>query len=229
MVGFNASAFHMDIENLQLNVTAGSCSSRLVFNVPKSVSQGAEVELNVVPNQFFDFAVSGTFTNSELRSTFEAPGAGGQMFVVSGIEEGNRLPSVPKVQANAAATFRWPMQNGAQGFVTGSFSHVGSRYTQIDDHVEGIGKVNLNSFGANTIGGPLTASVFEFDPELPSYNLANFRVGMTRANWDLAAFVNNVTDERALLALDRERGLRARVGYLTNQPRTFGLTLGFHY
>ena len=39
----------------------------------------------------------------------------------------------------------------------------------------------------------------------------------------LAFFVNNVTDERALLALDQERGTRARVGYLTNQPRTFGI------
>jgi hypothetical protein len=40
----------------------------------------------------------------------------------------------------------------------------------------------------------------------------------------MALFVNNVTDERALLALDQERGTRARVGYLTNQPRTFGIT-----
>jgi iron complex outermembrane receptor protein len=42
-------------------------------------------------------------------------------------------------------------------------------------------------------------------------------------------FVNNVFDERALLGLDRERGTRARVGYLTNQPRTFGTTLRFNY
>jgi len=38
-----------------------------------------------------------------------------------------------------------------------------------------------------------------------------------------------VTDERAFLALDRERGTRARVGYLTNQPRTAGVTLRFNY
>jgi iron complex outermembrane receptor protein len=39
----------------------------------------------------------------------------------------------------------------------------------------------------------------------------------------VALFVNNVTDERALLALDQERGTLARVGYLTNQPRTYGV------
>ena len=46
---------------------------------------------------------------------------------------------------------------------------------------------------------------------------------------ELAVFLNNVTDERAFLALDRERGTRARVGYLTNQPRTAGVTLRFNY
>ena len=32
------------------------------------------------------------------------------------------------------------------------------------------------------------------------------------------------SDENALLALDQERGTRARVGFLVNQPRTFGVT-----
>ena len=41
--------------------------------------------------------------------------------------------------------------------------------------------------------------------------------------------MNNITDERALLALDQERGTRARVGYLTNQPRTFGLTARLNF
>ena len=40
----------------------------------------------------------------------------------------------------------------------------------------------------------------------------------------VAFFVNNIWDETAELALDRERGGRARFGYLTNQPRTFGFT-----
>jgi iron complex outermembrane receptor protein len=88
--------------------------------------------------------------------------------------------------------------------------------------------VNLNSFGDNTIGGPLTQSTFVFDPELPAYSLVNLRVGVSRStNWDVALFVNNLTDERALLALDRERGTRARVGFLTNQPRTIGVTMAF--
>jgi iron complex outermembrane receptor protein len=224
----NLSAFYMDIRDLQLIVTAGSCSSRLVFNEPKAMSRGAEIELAAAPSQFFDFAVSATLNNSELRSTLTSTSSSGQISVVSGIESGNRLPSVPRVQAAAAATLRRPMRSG-EGFLTGSYTHIGSRYTQIDDFAPGLGTVDLNSFAPHTIGGPLTASTFTFDPKLPAYNLFNARIGVARNSWETALFVNNLTDERALLALDRERGTRARVGYLTNQPRTFGVTLGFHY
>jgi iron complex outermembrane recepter protein len=228
-VSLNLSAFYMDIRDLQLTVTAGSCSSRLIFNVPKAVSRGAEIELAAAPNDNFDFSVSATFNDSELRSTLTSTSSSGQVSVVSGIEKGNRLPSVPRVQAAAAVTLRRPLRSGAQAFLTGTYNHVGSRFTQIDDHVPGIGSVNLNSFAPNTIGGPLTTSTFTFDPELPAYNLVNVRVGVSRASWQTALFVHNLTDERAFLALDRERGLRARVGYLTNQPRTFGVSLGFQY
>ena len=224
----NLSAFHMDIRDLQLIVTAGSCSSRLVFNVPKSVSQGVELELTAAPNKYVDFAVSGTLNNAELKSTLTSTSAGGDVTVVSGIEEGNRLPSVPKVQVAAALTLHRPLRT-SDAFFTTTYNHVGSRFTQIDDMVPGVGTVDITSFGENTIGGPLTTSTFQFDPELPAYNLVNMRVGLTRGSWEAALFLNNVTDERALLALDRERGLLARVGYLTNQPRTLGLSLGFNY
>ena len=70
-------------------------------------------------------------------------------------------------------------------------------------------------------GGP----DFTFDTKLPAYDIANFRVGLRADQWEAAVFVNNLTDEKARLALDYERGRSARVGYLTNQPRTVGITL----
>jgi iron complex outermembrane receptor protein len=223
----NLSAFTMDISDLQLIVTAGSCSSRLVFNVPDARSRGAEVELSLAPTRFVDLSASATFTDAELRSTLTSTNAQGVTSVVSAIETGNRLPSVPRVQAALAATVRRPLRGGSLGFLAGALQHVGSRYTQIEDLTPGLGTLDLTSFGDNTIGGPLTQSTFRFDPELPAYTLLNVRAGLRRAGWEAALFLNNVTDERALLSLDRERGLRARVGYLTNQPRTAGLSITF--
>lgn len=222
----------MDIRDLQLVVTAGSCSSRLVFNVDKARSQGMEVEVSVNPNENFDVAVSASYNDSELRSTLTSTDASGNVSVVSGIEAGNRLPSVPRLKVAAVATYRRQVSPGSTAFITGSYQHTGSRITQIDDHAPGVGTVDMTSFeaaGGATIGGPLTQTTFTFSPVLPAYNIANARVGLLRASWEVALFVNNVTDERAFLALDRERGTRARVGYLTNPPRTFGVSLRFNY
>ena len=224
---FNVSAFYADIDDLQATVTAGSCSSRVVFNVPSARSQGVEVEFELAPNRHVDFAVSGSFTDAELRSTLTSTDASGAVTIVSGIEKGRRLPTVPQVQLAAAATYQWEVTSGSLAYVTGTWQHIGSRFTQVGD--EELGVLDLLSFAPNTIGGPLTASTFTYDPELPAYDIVNLRVGLRRATWDVGVFLNNVTDERALSSLDRERGTRARIGFLTNQPRTFGITTRFDF
>jgi iron complex outermembrane receptor protein len=224
---FNVSAFYMDISNLQVTVTAGSCSSRLIFNVPDARSMGAEFEFAAAPTDNFDFALSLGLTDSELQSTLTSTAPDGTVSVVAGIEEGSRLPSVPAFQFAATATYQWQMRSDVLSYVSGTFQHIGSRFTQVGD--EDLGTLDLLSFGANTIGAPLTASTFTYDPEMPSYDILNLRFGVVKGNWDVALFANNLTDERALLSLDRERGTRARVGYLTNQPRTFGLSARFNF
>jgi len=225
----NLSAYYMDINNLQLTVTAGSCTSRLVFNVPKARSSGIELELAATPDEHFDFSLNGSLNNGQLRSTLTSTDANHNVSVVSGIKSGNRLPSVPQVQGSAAATYRWltGVGHSLQPFLSASVRHVGSRYTLIDDLATGYGTVPLNAF-PNSVGGPLTQNTFTFNPELPAYTLANMRVGVTRGVWEYALFVNNLTNEEAQLALDRERGTLARVGYLTNPPRTIGVMLTFN-
>jgi iron complex outermembrane recepter protein len=223
----NLSAFYMDIHDMQLNVTAGTCSSRLVFNAPKAKSQGLELEFSAAPNDHWDLSFSTGLNDAKLESTVTSTDTLGNTTVVGGMKSGNRLPSVPQVQVSAGINYGWQI-GGSRVSFGGSYQYIGSRYTQIDDLTPGIGTVSLTTF-RGTIGGPLTQNTFTFNPLLPAYNIANVRVGLTRGNWDLAMFVNNITDETARLALDRERGLRARVGYLTNQPRTFGTSVRFNY
>jgi iron complex outermembrane receptor protein len=221
---FNVAAFYADIHDLQATVTAGSCSSRVIFNVPKARSSGLEAEFEAAPSEKLDFALSASYTNSELRSTVTSTDKAGNVSVVAGIESGNRLPTVPEFQVAAASTYHWQMSRGMAGYATAVYQHIGDRYTQIGDQAAGFGTVNLLSFAPNNIGGPYTQNTFVFDPKLPAYDVVNLRFGVLKNKWDVALFVNNVTDERAFLALDQERGTRARVGFLTNQPRTIGLS-----
>ena len=189
----------MEISDLQATVTAGSCSSRVIFNVPKARSRGIELEFAAAPNEHFDFSLSGSFNNSELRSTLDVADGGGVTWSPAS-SEGTRLPTVPEVQVAAAGDLpvagapghRWPTSPG-------TLPAQGSRFTQIGDQADGFGTVNLLSFAPNTIGGPLRASTFTFNPELPAYDIVNLRVGVNRGRWDLALYGNNLTDERALL------------------------------
>ncbi len=74
-------------------------------------------------------------------------------------------------------------------------------------------------------GAPANAST-TVDLLLPSYDLVNLSAGVDYENGlSIVVYLNNVFDENALLSFDRERGGRARLGYRTNQPRTFGMTV----
>ncbi len=221
---FNVALFYQDISDLQATLTAGSCSSRIVYNVPEAHSAGVEFEYFMQLTDRFDFAITASWVEAELDSTVTSTDADGNQTVLAGLQKGNRLPTVAEVQASAAANYVWPMGNSEwEGYVNGIISYTGDRYTQFGDQAEGFGTVNLLAFEPNTIGGPLTQDTFTFDPLMPSYTVANARLGFRNGIWDFSVFVNNLTDESQRFALDQERGTLARVGYLVGQPRTYGV------
>lgn len=219
-VTLNAAVFFSDIDNLQAVADAGSCSSRVVLNA-QAEAVGAEVELSARPNSSWDFALSATYVQAEITETrADASGA-----PIAGIRDGNRLPTSPEFQAAASATYTWPFSTALDGFANVTFQHVGSSYTQLADQEPPLGCVGCpGAPGFFPFGAP-GITRFTFDPELPGYELGNLRFGVRSAAWEAAAFVNNLWDERAFLSLDRERGTRARVGFLTNMPRTYGVAL----
>ena len=215
----NVAVFYADIEDLQANLDAGTCSSRVVFNVPKASTRGVEAELFARPNESWDFGLTATWLDAKLDSSVLAANG---VDPIQGLRKGNRLPTSPEFQAAGSVTYSWPFVGDSQGYVNFTVQHVGSSYTQLADQEPGFGTIPSGAF--IRYGDP-TINSFTFDPELPEYDIGNLRVGARKDAWELAAFVNNVWDERAFLSLDRERGRRARVGFLTNQPRTYGISV----
>lgn len=215
---FNAAAFYTDIKNLQVTADAGSCSSRVVFNVPKAHTQGIEFELSARPAEGLDLGISGSLVSAKFDSSVTTTAGA----VIAGIRDGNRLPTVPKFQISANATYSFPVSNGAEAYVSTSIQHVGNRITQPSDQ-EG----NPRSFvsGLAFAGAPGTNAT-TLNLILPSYELVNLSAGVDFENGlSVIGYVNNLFDENALLSFDRERGGRARLGFSTNSPRTYGITV----
>ena len=162
----------MDIHDLQATVTAGSCSSRVIFNVPKARSAGVELEFDAAPNRNFDFAISAQL--QQLRAALDAHldrrRAASSASSPASRRDGACRPC-PSSSSPRPPRTSGRCKPGTLAYVTGTYQHIGSRFTQVGDQTD-LGTLDLLSFGANTIGGPLTASTFTYDPELPAYDLA---------------------------------------------------------
>src|SRR2546421_2047741 len=140
-VTFNVSAFYSDIKDLQATTTAGTCSSRIVFNVPTSRSEGIEAELFARPNSTWDFGISATVVDAKLTSsvTSTLPGIVPTVVVVGGLADGNRLPTAPKTQAAASVGYTLPVQGGRDFFASFTVQYIGSSFSQFENQKPGFG------------------------------------------------------------------------------------------
>ena len=218
-LSLNVAAFYTKISNLQVTLDAGSCSSRISFNVEKAHSQGIEFELKAQPIEGFDFSVAGSLLQSEFDSTV----LNSEGKILGGVRKGNRLPSVPKFSIALTGTYNFSLEaldNGADAYISATFQHRSSVFTQPSDQEAGAGKFTSGL----PFGGASGAEITTLDLELDSYQVLNLSMGLVFESWEVVAYLNNVMDENANLSFDRERGGRARLSFRTNQPRTFGLT-----
>jgi len=66
---------------------------------------------------------------------------------------------------------------------------------------------------------------------LPSYGLANLRVGIKSDNWTASLFVNNLFNKQTLLDTQPQINLQsaAFTRYIVNQPLTYGLDVSYRF
>jgi len=216
----NVSAFYADIENLQATLDAGTCSSRIVFPVADSTSSGLEVEYTANLSDSFSLAATGSFIDTSIDSTLLSGGA-----PLGGVRDGNRFPTVPELQFAISGTYSFSWSNEWDGYFTATVQHVGERFTQLVDQEPGVGQTDP---AIVNIGAPTPTAIF-VDPELPSYELVNVRLGAQMDSWDVALYINNLLDERVLQSLDRELGGVGRFGYRVGPPLTVGASISYSF
>ena len=219
----NAAIFHTEIRDLQVTLDAGSCSSRIVFNVPKAHTTGVEAEFAVSPLEGLELSLAGSYVSAEFDSTLarDTSDPNDALTLSTGIRKGNRLPTVPKFQIAASASYGSRFGDSGDWYMNASFQHVGSRYTQPADQEN-----NPRSFAHGLpFNGMDGSEVTVLDLKLPSYQLVNLSAGLDFDNGlEVSAYVNNLFDENAKLSFDRERGGRARLGFNIGTPRVVGIT-----
>jgi iron complex outermembrane receptor protein len=237
-ITLNGAVFMTKVDGLQVIADAGSCSSREILNADAE-TKGVEVELFARPDAHWDFGVSATYVDAEITKTIaDATGT-----PIAGIRDGNRLPTSPQLQAAATGAYTFALGASMESYVRLTAQYVGSSYTQLADQEPNFGLISnasplppgaasLINLG-NVDGNPNTPAIdpvnITFDSQLPSYEIVNLKWGFNTERWEGGVYVTNLLDERAFLSVDRERGRRARVGYLTNPPRTYGVSFRMNF
>lgn len=219
----NAAAFHTDIEDLQVTLDAGSCSSRISFNVPEATTTGLEIELTKQASKNLFVGFSGTLVDAKFGSTVRDSGGN----VIGGVEDGNRLASVPKASFAISSTYEFsePLMGADSTYIQGSWQFVGDQITQPSDQVSNSGRF----VSGLPFGGATGNEINTVDLELPAYRSLNVSMGFAFDKYEFLFYVNNLFDENALLSFDRERGGRARLGFRSSNPRTIGATFRTYF
>lgn len=207
MLTFDASAFQIDWEDIQLQATD---AGNLVFvtNGGKARSRGLELSLQMNPWEGTSIALTGTYTEAELTQDIPMP----MINSVTGLpnqglngRNGDALPYVPEFAGNLAVDHRWEI---------GSFTaSVGASLSYIGDR-----EALFTSTGAPA---PMQAQRIS----LPSHEVVDLRAGLSTDVWHLNLYVRNLTDERGFISIDNRQGRTPAVNAQYILPRIYGFTI----
>ena len=193
-----------------------------VINVGNATQTGLEMEVRAVPNEQWDLGLNLMFLEAETDEDF---------FVTdpdNPVPKGTRLPNVPEFKGGAFMQYNWPVRlswmPGAEAYTRLQYTYQGDSVSQLEAY-EGV-----SIFEAQDSGGALTASARN-QAKQPSYGIGDVKLGLTSDEWNLEVFINNVTDERAVLydddlSFDPYFG-RRRVS--VNRPREYGIRVSHRW
>ena len=194
----NVTYFDMTWENYQLELIdpsqrpcgapgapeapfCGQPWQKVVGNIGGDASsKGLEVQLDAAATDRLKIGVNATWLDSQVDDGFN--------FLVP-VPAGSRLPLSPEFKGSFFAQYTAPVNwfggRANRAYARFQFSHTGDMLNQVE---------------------PYTCCDFD-DPNYgpapqvlqPSYNISDLRFGVDGDDWNLALFVNNLTDERAVL------------------------------
>ena len=192
-----------------------ACGFQYDTNAGTGRSFGPELEINAKLTSELTLSASGSYTDAKLTN----PNAAYTAFLTSpvGAQVSPGVPycssatnctapilNVPKSAGSLALTYSTEIRNGYKLTGRASASYVGQT---IDE-------------------------AFFYNIHLGGYTLANARLNLAHDSWSMALFVDNLTNKVAAISANNtsfQYNIPSLVRYSTNQPRTFGTEINYHF
>ena len=229
---FNASAFYVDWTDLQLEtfffLVPGDATTNveLTINVEEARAAGFEAELAALINGNLSITAGVGYVDTEIKSD-DVARLSGNLFVNL---EGEPLPRAPELSWSMAADYSFQVDRW-DGWVRLEWIYKDAQFSTIED------VTYRQTSGAVIYADPLTRQVpiaqvpdrsdgFPF--RTPDVHLLNLRIGIQpRDDWELVAYVENLTDEAYFTGTGENFGYS---GFrLRPHPRIWGLKVNYRF
>ncbi len=223
----NLAAYLIDWKNIQITVFDQNISNQtFTTNLLDAQIKGIEGDLTWRATDEFTLNSAFSFNDSELtkyrKNTTVLRPLGGP------------LALSPKFQFNARLHWEKELASGLSTFANVSFHHVGKSISDVIDNTD-IRYQSSNPTLGYAASIPVTYNGVLVRPgdvivplpaaqQLASYNTIAASLGVSRDEWRLELFGDNLTDERPELY---KSGNDGELRTTTSRPRTFGLRLSY--
>jgi outer membrane receptor protein involved in Fe transport len=206
----NGDEISSNLPGGQVDGTCGQPWQQVVANAGDAHISGLMVELDYTPNDNWVLGMNAEYMQAETDTSQDLNNDG-----IDDLVAGLRLPIVPEFKGSGWIEYHWPVQWDGEktAFLRTQWSYVGDTYNILE---------------------PLPTS--DPNPQFlnDSYVIGDLRAGIQGDTWELAFFVNNLTDERAQYthqtglfewgAANVAEGRAHTASIFTNRPREFGIS-----
>jgi iron complex outermembrane recepter protein len=233
---FNATAYYSEISDLQTSRFDPTNISFLVFtdNVGDAEIRGVDGDFTWVATD--NLVISGAFSwiDTELTSVNDE-------LVGIAPPVGSRLPFTAEFSGNLQAQYFYHIKGDMTGYINGSISYTGDRLTGMTMNANVLEDASVLVYGTGTgLSIENEAAVYsgvnyqDRNGKIfkggryvaDSYILANLSFGVTNDEWKAELFVDNLTDENAILNIDTQQFTPKVV---SNRPRTVGFRFSYDF
>ena len=226
-VQLNLAAYMIDWKNIQITVFDQNISNQtFTTNLLDARIKGIEGDITWRATQEFTLNSAFSFNDSEMRKYRK------NTTVLRPL--GGPLALSPKFQFNARLNWEKELSSGLRPFASVAFHHVGKSISDVIDNVD-IRYQSSNPTLGYAAAIPVTYNGVLVRPgdviapipgaqKLAAYNTVGASFGVSRDEWRIEVFGDNLTDERPELY---KSGNDGELRVTTSRPRTLGLRFSY--
>lgn len=199
---YNLSYYDVSWENMQSNLSCTGLGLLCVINVGEASSSGIEAELSGSLSDNLDIRFTYTYNDSELDTLSDDL----QEFLNDGtsfvsINPGVRLPGSSENSFYMGANYYQDLENGL-----------------------------MLTYGLNgSFKGEARSGLESSSMMLDSFWIWNANLRLEGEDWTAVMFINNLSDERAILGADSPDLWGSRAGAIITSPRIMGVSLSYSF